>query len=200
MGGAELEGGVQARLEHVDGDDRGRADRLGGHEGGESDRSRAGDDDARARTDLEGVDHGAGAGLDAAAEGSGQVEIDAVGDLDGVAGGDQGVGGEGGMAEEAAVHDGAVVAGQSGGAVFAGAGEVQRAHALAVRWPAGEAVGAVPAGRERHRDTVTGLESGDGGADLLDDARSLMAEHERPRGRDLAVLHREIRVAQSTRA
>jgi hypothetical protein len=52
-------------------------------------------------------------------------------------------------------------------------------------------------GHERQHDVVAGLQRGDAIADLFDDPGALVAEHDRGRQGDGAVLHGEVRVADA---
>src|SRR5207237_8090279 len=80
-----------ARLQ-VDGDDRGAAGDVGGHDGGEAQGADAEDDEARPGVRVERVEDGDAAGLDAAAERAERLQGRAPVDLDHVAAVGQGVG------------------------------------------------------------------------------------------------------------
>ena len=125
VGGAELLGHLELRLEHVDGDDLLGAGDLGALDHVEADAAAADHGDRVALADAGGVERGADAGEHAAADEGGVAEVDVVVDLH-----ERDLGDDGVVAERAAhghLPQRLAVEGEAGGAVEHAAGGRHRA-------------------------------------------------------------------------
>ena len=199
MRGAELARQCQLLRREVDRDDRVRLAHARAEQRGEADATEADDRDAAMQRQVGGVDHGAGAGDHGAAEHGRMGEVEAAVDPHHRVARHGRIFGERRDAE-VMVHVG-TRAMQATRAADQRAGRVGGGARLAERGPARFARAAVPAARhERRDDVVADLQVGDARAELLDDARALVAEHHRQRPRPVAVDHREVGMAEADRA
>ena len=179
MGGAELGGLLEPGLLDVDGDDGAAVGGNRGEQRGQAHRSHPENNDRGTGFGPQCVQDGAGTGLNAAAEGTEQFQGQVARHLHAVLLVGDGVGRPGRLAEEVATNRFLAV-GQGGGAVEAGPDEVEldefpavHRHVVfdAVVTHAAEVVG------EHH--VITRGDGGDLGSDCLDDAGSLVAQHNR---------------------
>ena len=179
VGGAELAGQLELRLEHVDGDDLAGAGDGGALDAVEADAAAPDHGDGGAGLDLGGVEHRADAGGDAAADQRGPVERHVLADLH-----------EAVLVDEHLLGERAHVEQRVG--LLAGVGEPRLGArrpphgvlALAQRQVAGEAGLAVAAEHRQAGDhVVAGLHVGDLVADRLDDRRPTRGRARRAWGR-----------------
>ena len=196
MRGAELHGLLALVLQRVDRDEVLRAGEAGALHGVDADAADAGDDDRLTGLHVGRVDRRAPAGGDAAADEHGLLQRQLVLDLDHRRLADRAV-----LAERADHAHRAVVllrAGAGEGETAAGelAGEDVRAHVADGLLAGGAPAADAAVGDERADDVVARLHARDAGADLLDDARALVAEDHRQAGLEVAVGDVHVGVAE----
>ena len=155
VGGAELLGHLELRLEHVDGDDLLGPGDLGALDHVEADAAAADDGDGVALADVGGVERRAHAGEHAAADEGGVAQVDVVVDLHQRDLGDDGVVAEGAahghLAERLAVER------EAGGAVEHAAGGRHGALLAEEALAAVAVVAGAAGGHEGQHDVVAGL-------------------------------------------
>ncbi|MNM97708.1 hypothetical protein D3C81_1102200 [compost metagenome] len=194
IGGAELPGQFQLRVEHVDGNDPPCPGQRRAVDRGQTDTAATDHRNGFARAHLGGVEHRAGAGGDRATEQGGTVQRHVTADRHAGVFVHQHLLGEPGQVDE--LRHRLVHVGQAWLFVLATLGF--RRHTA--RQVTGHAVIAVTAEHGQAGDhMVAGLDRAHFGADLLDHASGFMAQHHGARVRERTVDDVQVRVANADR-
>jgi hypothetical protein len=186
----------EARFDQIHGDDGAGADQFRRHDRAQSDRAGAEDGDRIVNVDAQRIDDGAGAGHDPATERREHLERGIFRHLDDAPLADHRMRRERGLSLIVVDDLGALR--QRARSIDPGAVEIAIVEFVAVDRKSSVAARAVTAGRRRQDYRIAWSEARHACADVLDDARTLMAEHDRMRHRiDDVVAHRNIGMANA---
>ncbi|MNX54432.1 hypothetical protein D3C86_851600 [compost metagenome] len=194
VGGTELFGQFQFRIEHVDGDDPPCPGQRRAVDRGQADTAAADHCHGFARTYLGGIEHRASASGDGATEQSGAVQRHVAADRHAGVFMHQHLLGKPGQVDE--LRDRLLHVSQARLFILAALGF--RRHAA--RQMTGHAVVAMATEHGQARDyMIAGLDRAHFGTDLFDHTGRLVAQHQRPRIRKRTIDHVQIRMADTHR-